>query len=705
MPDALTAAPDAEAIRQDLYSFTARWHELPERGEIELRALGENRTPQVARFPLDMIEDAVEFAIGMNRLGMNIYAVRNPVRRSAKAGHAASDADVIAALYLWADCDDGPARDNVKRFDGPRLSRVVVTGRTPHPRVHAYWELAEWCHDLDEWRAVQVSIAAHFGSDSTVVNPSRIMRLAGTITHPASHKRAKGYVSELCETKIEGGAPVPFEQMQRLFAGARKAPAAAPGGLHIDTGEYQAKDQSWYADMLRRARTDGEKHGGVRDLAAHLAGTGVARTLAEAIIREACPVWDRNVENLIDTAYAKFRPAAPVQHVELSEAQKAEIPGLPFKAWQPIDLAAIPRPQFVYADFYARGYTSLTVAPPKVGKSMLGLAEAVDIASGRGFLSGAEREPARVLYYNAEDDQNIINARVSAILTQHGITQEDITGRLYAVSGIEAEDFYMVTGQEGLINEALFVALEKFIDQNGIDVLIFDPLQDLSRSPETNEVFRVLGQRLRRLAAAHGVAIGLIHHTRKMPQGGATATIDDARGGGALRGTARFNRLLVPMTEEEAIKAGVQNHRHFMRIGDMESNLAPPSADVNRWFQKVSVQTANGDYVGTVEPWQWPDAFDGVTPEDARRVQIAIAAAEVPPRANAQSATWAGLTVASVLGWDASEKAVKQRLANLIKTWTKTGVLEIQSNHDTRTGRDVPVIVAGPNNPMTEVRA
>src|SRR5690625_3471465 len=58
--------------------------------------------------------------------------------------------------------------------------------------------------------------------------------------------------------------------------------------------------------------------------------------------------------------------------------ERSAIKAVKFRPWTRIDLSQIPRTQFVYSDFYARGYTSLTVAAPKVGKSMLALAEAVD---------------------------------------------------------------------------------------------------------------------------------------------------------------------------------------------------------------------------------------------------------------------------------------------------------------------------------------
>ena len=154
-------------------------------------------------------------------------------------------------------------------------------------------------------------------------------------------------------------------------------------------------------------------------------------------------------------------------------------------------------------------------------------------ATSKGILTNYTREPLRVLYYNAEDDQNVLNGRVAALLTQYQIDQAELVDSLYVVSGIDHDDFWLIGGVEGIINETLFAQLETFLTTNKIDVVIFDPLQDLSRSPETNEIFRSVGQRLRLMATKTQTALGLVHHTRKMQQG-VTASIDDARGGSAL---------------------------------------------------------------------------------------------------------------------------------------------------------------------------
>jgi len=389
------------------------------------------------------------------------------------------------------------------------------------------------------------------------------------------------------------------------------------------------------------------------------------------------------------------------QFREMTDEERDEIEPLDFKPWGYKNLAAIPYPEIVYSDFYARGYTSVTLAPPKVGKSMLGLAEALDIASGRGFLTGEPRPPLRVLYYNAEDDQSVIDSRVAALLEFYQIDQAEIAETLYPISGVEHDDFFMISGQEGVINERLFVRLEKFTEAQSADVLIFDPLQDLSHSPETNEVFRLLGQRLRRMASVTGVALGLIHHTRKIAPGQA-ATIEDGRGGSALRGTARFNRLLVSMTEDEAAKAGVDNHRHYLRIGDAESNLAPPSADVNRWFEKVSVPIPNGRNVGAIRPWDWPDAFDGVTRHDAARVRSEIDRMAEPPRLDVRSGAWVGHVVADVLGINLSRSADKARVKSIVSKWMETDVLREAEGRDARAGRPTKIVICGATDPLKE---
>ena len=386
---------------------------------------------------------------------------------------------------------------------------------------------------------------------------------------------------------------------------------------------------------------------------------------------------------------------APVPFIPAS-APKA------FTAWQVKDPATIPLIRFVYGNNYAAGYMAVTFAAPKTGKSLLGMAEAIDAATGQGFLTGRESPPQRVLYFNAEDDQAVLDARTMAVLDAHGIPQEEIAGRFFPVSGIrDGQQLVLIRGEKAEINEGAFAFLTDFFQREGITLAIFDPLQDLSQSPENNDVFRALGARIRRLATETGVAIGIVHHTRK-PSAGVQATLDDGRGGSALRGVARFNRLLVPMTENEGAQAGVDDFRLFFRIAEAESNLAPPSSDRNRWFQKVGVQIGNGGTYPTIRPWVWPEAFTGVTVNDACRIRSLIAERaenDTPARENSQARDWAGLIVAEVLGLDVSKKSDKARIGAMLKKWIETGVLKVERLAYGEKKKEANFIFPGPNNP------
>jgi hypothetical protein len=115
-----------------------------------------------------------------------------------KSGKSAKDGDILRAHYSFADADDVQGLNGLNELSGliePDI--IVTTGTIPHERRHAYWRLTEPCLNLQLWKERQKQIAVKFKTDKVVVNPSRIMRVAGTVSYPNSTKLAKGYVPEL----------------------------------------------------------------------------------------------------------------------------------------------------------------------------------------------------------------------------------------------------------------------------------------------------------------------------------------------------------------------------------------------------------------------------------------------------------------------------------------------------------------------------
>jgi hypothetical protein len=192
---------DKDIIAQFITIITADWSNTPHRvGGFEIRCLGENRSTVSQIFALEAVSEATDLAVRMNANRLNVYMTINPIDMDAiaKSGKSAKDGDILRAHYSFADADDVLGLNGLNELSGliePDIT--VTTGTIPHERRHAYWRLTEPCLDLPLWRERQKQIAVQFKTDKAVINPSRIMRLAGTVSYPNPAKLAKGYVPEL----------------------------------------------------------------------------------------------------------------------------------------------------------------------------------------------------------------------------------------------------------------------------------------------------------------------------------------------------------------------------------------------------------------------------------------------------------------------------------------------------------------------------
>ena len=197
--------PNKAIVSRFISAITCDWsNSSKEAGLFEIRCLSEKRTLKPKRFSLDAIDEAVDFAISMNGQKLNIYMTINPIdiNASIKAGKGATDTDILQAHYNFADADDQAGLTGITKLSElcePDI--VVTTGSVPHERRHAYWWLSEACTDLVLWRSTQLNIATLFATDRNVINPSRMMRVAGTVSYPNTDKQTRGYISELVTMK------------------------------------------------------------------------------------------------------------------------------------------------------------------------------------------------------------------------------------------------------------------------------------------------------------------------------------------------------------------------------------------------------------------------------------------------------------------------------------------------------------------------
>ena len=113
-----------------------------------------------------------------NQEGYDIYLGANARRKHGVSG----DTNVALARSVFCDCDP----DNGFRGVGEFLNRVAAA-KIPEPSAvvdsghgcWAYWRLQAQLRDLAAWRAIQNGLVALLGTDSSVTNPERIVRLPG----------------------------------------------------------------------------------------------------------------------------------------------------------------------------------------------------------------------------------------------------------------------------------------------------------------------------------------------------------------------------------------------------------------------------------------------------------------------------------------------------------------------------------------------
>lgn len=377
-------------------------------------------------------------------------------------------------------------------------------------------------------------------------------------------------------------------------------------------------------------------------------------------------VNDVHRERGLDAVRGIMDGARPVQPRKPERAVTAS----PFIA---VDPAKLPARQCLYGRNIFRKYLHVTVAPGGVGKSNLAIAESLAMVACRNLLGQWVKEPLNVWYFNLEDPLDEIQRRYAAAIQHHGLKPEDLKGKLYIDSGRD-QRLVMASIEKNrpVINEATSKAILAEMQEKKIDVVIIDPFISSHAVNENDNVgIDLVAKEWARIADKANAAVHLIHHTRKA-SGDAEVNAESSRGGKALTDAARDVRTINRMTEEQGVEAGVDNHRRFFRVISDKCNLAPP-ADRSDWYCLESETLANGDSVGVVASWSWPNQFDELTPALVLEVQKALAGRN--KRSNVQASDWAGHTIAEVFGLDTDDKAHKAKIKKWIAHWLKVGVL------------------------------
>ena len=192
----MSLEPNRKDIERHIELLTQPWKNANLSANAEVRCLKENGGSKSFLFNPsdgDETDDAVSNLIRLNEVGWNGYICVNPVDPSHH--NTSSDKNIIGAFFAFIDADDQVASSKISNSPIPP-NFGVLTGTVPEKRMHAYWSISD-VPSLELWSELQSRLIKYFCSDPAIKNPSRIMRLAGTISYPTERKALRGYRPEI----------------------------------------------------------------------------------------------------------------------------------------------------------------------------------------------------------------------------------------------------------------------------------------------------------------------------------------------------------------------------------------------------------------------------------------------------------------------------------------------------------------------------
>jgi hypothetical protein len=693
--------PDLDAIQAHLSVLFEPCAEHYPGGLIELRHGPSFSTSYFNSRP-DGIAEAATFAANRNREGANVYVGVNPRKPATK--RPAVDDDVAIAFWHFADLDSLDAVDNAgRRMKALPPTMTVTTGTEPHRRPHLYWQLEEPVGNMAAWTERQRGLAHSFGGDA-VINPSRIMRLAGTVNYPTQDKLAKGYRMELTSLRTQFSderSPVSPDEIASAYP--VRAVEGSIGNPIDGQNTLQAMRRTRMQDLLDACTSGDQWHNSMIRLVAHMASLG--RTSAEIIALAdhiTLPGYTvdgtrREMMTALQSARLKWALPEPEDDVEEEEVARERERSLSTVDAFDFEEADIPVRPWMIPGVMLAGYTHMLVAPGGSGKSLFTLQLAITLATGAQWGAWQPRKQYRSLVINVEDDLHEQRRRLAAARHVMDPEMSKLRGMMYLA---DSADTIVVAKTDpvtkSVVATPIVAALRAYIIENKIDVLIVDPFAETFEGDENSNSEVKWAMRIWRdeIARPCNCAVYLVHHTTKYANGNA-GDANIARGAGAIVNSTRITATLMPMTADEAQALGVdpELRNRYVRYDDAKANQSLLSGRGN-WFEKISVEIGNGggfqqpDEVGALAPWTPPDAFDGVSSHSIKialeRIHRGVEDDNGSPtgerytlrKGGGSDRRWAGKPLVECLGVE-SEKAQA-----MLKTWLKNSVISEQTYDD-----------------------
>ncbi len=426
----MMAAPDTtgpfKPDPQTAAAFLTWWFERCTRGVIEIGWLtpGTRDLNQFRRFILRDVEAAAAFAAEQNAVaGANVYfraCTVNP------AFGRTTDEAFLQAPGPWCDHDSQAAIAALAANSLPiKPTGWVITGRSPHMRAQTYWHADSVITDASAVRDFNKRLCATFAGDPAATNPSRLMRLPGSIAWPVK----QGRETELTSFERPTDKRPAFIPLGALASTLPPLPAPPQPPTSLPDGDrapLQPGAATWAQAALQREceairnAPDGAKHPTLNKAAYSVGGLVAGGMLdgqeaynalraALESIRHRCDDFAHAERTLVGSfkdgqaaprpgpqawtgidfgAEAEAEPAHDPETGEILGEQPKPNPPNPPKPSRAIrlltmaEVEAMPPPQWLIHGVIPRGGLVIPYGPPKAGKTFLVTAWGLHVAAG-----------------------------------------------------------------------------------------------------------------------------------------------------------------------------------------------------------------------------------------------------------------------------------------------------------------------------------
>jgi hypothetical protein len=251
-------SPNADHIR----AFITWWFEHCTAGKIEIGWLDQDGSGlrHFVQFDKSQLNELVNTAVQANLVpGQSCYVRAATVADRAGTIGFTTDKDFVQAPGIWSDIDTQEDLDRAKSVQSiVRPLASVITGRIPHMRVQNWFKCNAPIVNADLVASLNRRICALYSGDSSVVNPSRLMRLPGTLAWPWKKDRTNVELTALVMPGPGDTRPISYPLTTFTSQLPQEDAQAKPATSEQTTGFHATLDST--SELIRLIRTGQEWH-------------------------------------------------------------------------------------------------------------------------------------------------------------------------------------------------------------------------------------------------------------------------------------------------------------------------------------------------------------------------------------------------------------------------------------------------------------